>query len=120
MNKQINGDGVGNEEHIGDVLEKCEMLFSYIVYNAILSLQMYAHLQEKLKDEDLLDALRLQCESIVSVEEQASELNQKTEEYKAKIIDSSEFNDIFKLYDELKKLENSSTKIANSILKIKE
>lgn len=117
-NNEIN-DGIDNKEHVCDIIEKSEMLFANIQDNTDLSVRLFSLLDGKILDEDIIDAIKIDCDEIIQVEKLAESYMSQIRLYKNSIIKEKNYKDILNINNELKNLENKSKKLVEQILKIK-
>ena len=117
-NNEIN-DGIDNKEHVCDIIEKSEMLFANIQDNTDLSVRFFSLLDGKILDEDIIDAIKIDCDEIIQVEKLAESYMSQILFYKNSIIKENDYKDILNINNELKNLENKSKKLVQQILKVK-
>ncbi len=102
-------DGTENNEHILDIISHAKMKYSNIQDNFDIALKMYK--LNKSGDEDILDAIQLNCENLAVIESEASGLIGEIENYNEK-----NETHLKTLYSRLAVLENQSNLLLNRIL----
>lgn len=117
-NNEIN-DGIDNKEHVCDIIEKSEMLFTNIQDNTDVSIKLFSLKDGEMIDKDILDVIKIDCDEIIQVEKLAESYMSQIRLYKNSIIKEKNYKDILNINNELKNLENKSKKLVEQILKIK-
>lgn len=101
---EFSADGTENSEHILDLRQQIDMLYSNIKDNTDLAVELYKLKKAGGEGEDLLDAAQVVCESIIDIEKLAAELNGLQNQIGA---DENKLKDI---YDKMKLFEEKSSK----------
>ncbi len=109
-------DGTENSEHILDILANAKVLYSNIQDNFDIAATMFK-LNKKESDEDILDALQIECESMAEIENEAGIIIQSMENFQERLEEINQDN-LEVVYQKLQELETKSKTILERILKV--
>lgn len=118
-NKKVlnsNNDGIDNSEHVVDIIQEIEMLYSNIKNNTDIGIELYKFKKQSSNDgDDILDAMQIACEKIIELEKSASEIYSDFSAI-VKQIDRKYENSLKEIYQNMQKIEEISRKTMESLL----
>ncbi len=111
-----NNDGIDNSEHVVDIIQEIEMLYSNIKNNTDIGIELYKFKKQSSNDgDDILDAMQIACEKIIELEKSASEIYSDFSAI-VKQIDRKYENSLKEIYQNMQKIEEISRKTMESLL----
>lgn len=108
-------DGTQNSEHILDIIADSKVLFSNIQDNFDIAVTIFK-MNKKENDEDILDALQLDCERMAELEAEAGEIMQAMEKFEGSLQEINQAN-LEIVFEKLKKFEEESKIILERLIK---